>query len=112
MLEYDRHILRVLTEAGHDGLSVQKIARHVFNASNTFFCAVDFEDIYKYVRQYLARNSKGCDSLVENTGVRGMYRLNMNSGETRQLMLCFMDDSETEEKPQVCNEDRSLSLFD
>ena len=34
ILNYDKEIWRVLTEAGMNGLSVQKIARHVFNASN------------------------------------------------------------------------------
>ena len=36
-------------EAGNEGLSVKKVARHVHNACNTFFATVSFEDIHNYV---------------------------------------------------------------
>ena len=108
--DYDDKILRVLTEAGTDGLSVQKIAYHVFNASNTFFETVSLEEVHRYVQQYLLRNSKNSDSLIENTGVRGIYRINKNSSVSQQLMLMFSDEEpETEESKPVI--DQSLSLF-
>ena len=36
-MQYDKEILRVLAEAGNEGLSVQKVSRHVFNACNSLF---------------------------------------------------------------------------
>ena len=109
-MTYDREIIKVLTEAGHDGLSLAKIVRHVYNASNTLFETVDFEDVYRYVFSWLQKNSKSSDSLVEKAE-RGIYRLNLNSNETSQLMLQFTDavDETKDDKPQV---DLSLSLFD
>jgi len=109
-LEYDSHILKFLTEAGSEGLSVAKISRHVFNASNTFFETVDFEEVHRYVASFVLRNSKSAESLLQKTE-RGIYRLNPHSAETRQLMLQF---GEEEEEPASAphNEDLSLSLFD
>ena len=106
----DKEIIRVLTEAGDVGLSVSKIARHVYNASNTFFDSVELEDVYRYVSSWIYKNSKSVDAIIEKTE-RGVYRLNPNSKETRQLMLQFndMDEEQKDEKPQI---DLSLSLFD
>ena len=62
---YNNEILKVLAEAGNDGLSVKKIARHVHNAHNTLFSNVSFDEVYAYVGQYLKRNSKCADSIIE-----------------------------------------------
>jgi len=110
VLEYDKHILRILAEAGGSGLSVQKITRHVFNVSNTFFNVVVFEDVHKYVQSYLLRNSKSPDSIIERMEARGMYRLNLKSGTTQQMMLQFVDKQEKEPSDKI-PEDQSLSLF-
>ena len=108
---YERHILQILTEAGTEGLSVAKISRHVFNASNTFFNTVEFEEVHRWVAAYLLRNSKSSDSLIEKTE-RGIYRLNPKSSETRQLMLQFCDKGEDDEEDNtIGHEDLSLSLF-
>ena len=109
-MNYDKEIWRVLTEAGMNGLSVQKISRHVFNASNNFFETVTFEEVHTYVQQYLLKNSKNPDSIIESTGVRGIYRMNPASQESQQLMLLFRD--EEPEEPATPHEDKSLSLFD
>lgn len=107
---YDQKILKVLAEAGTDGLSIQKIVYHVYNSSNTFFETVSLEDVHRYVRQFLQRNSKNKDSMVESTGVRGVYRINEKSSDSQQLMLMFSDEvQEAEEKKPVV--DQSLSLF-
>ena len=109
ILDFDNKILQFLTEAGEDGLSVQKISRHVFNECNTFFETILFEDVHRYVQSFLLRNSKNPDSMIEKTGERGNYRLNSDNQESRQLMLLFRDDPPEEtSKPQ---EDLSLSLF-
>lgn len=108
-MNYEKQILEVLTEVGQDGLSVQKISRHVFNVCNSFFNPISHDDVHRYVSQYLICNSKGKNSMLE-TVRRGVYRLNMNSLESQQLMLEFRDDDPVEEenKPSI---DHSLSLF-
>ena len=112
-LTYDQQILQVLTEAGEKGLNVQAISKHVFNMNRTFFVTPDFDEIRTYVQQYLLRNSKSHQSLIESTGQRGYYRLNTSgSTDALQMMLRFRDGQESsteEEKPQ---QDLSLSLFD
>ena len=113
-MEFDKEILRTLTEAGTEGLSVQKVARHVLNAHNSFFNPLKYEDVHKYVSQFLQKNSKRADSIIEKADVRGYYRLNMDNQQSQQLMLQFREDQKTndqsEELPKI--EDRSLSLFD
>ena len=108
-VDYDKEILRVLTEAGEKGLSVSKISRHVYNSYNSFFTVVTYDDVHRYVSQYLLRNSKNPESIIEKNE-RGIYHLNFKSQVTLQLMLQFTDnviESEQESK----NEDCSLSLF-
>ena len=110
-MTYDQQILQVLTEAGECGVSVQAIAKHVYNMNCTFFVQPDFDEIRTYVQQYLLRNSKSQQSLIESTGRRGYYRLNTEgSADARQLLLQFRDEieEEKEEKPQ---QDLSLDLF-
>ena len=111
-MTYDQQILQVLTEAGECGVSVQAIAKHVYNMNCTFFVQPDFEEIRTYVQQYLLRNSKSQQSLIESTGRRGYYRLNTEgSADARQLLFQFSDEKEEdteEEKPQ---QDLSLDLF-
>lgn len=111
-MSFDKEILRVLAEVGTGGLSVQKVSIHVHNACNTFFNVVTYEDVHSYVSQFLIRNSKNPNSVIEKTEYRGVYRLNTNSSVTRQLMLQFEDKntSVTEEKGRD-KEDSSLSFF-
>ena len=112
-MNYDKEIIKVLCEAGSEGLSVQKVARHVFNACNSLFCILDFEEVHVYVTQYLLRNSKNRNSIIERTERRGMYRLNYNSQDTMQLMLQFADHAiDDDENTSRGQEDNSLLLFD
>lgn len=99
---------------GERGISVQLIAKHVYNQNLTLFSTPDLKEIHAYVQHYLLRNSKTAQSLVERTERRGFYRLNTsNSSDARQLMLEFREErcpeEIPEEKPQ---QDFSLSLFD
>ena len=110
MATYDKAILRVLAEAGEEGLSVQKISRHVHNACNTFFDVLSYDDVHAYVRQFLQKNSRNPQSLIERTHTRGTYRINLNSQETRQLMLRFVDDAEEAVAPSPAG-DSPLPLF-
>ena len=112
-MTYDQQILQVLTEAGECGVSVQAIAKHVYNMNCTFFVQPDFEEIRTYVQQYLLRNSKSQQSLIESTGRRGYYRLNTDgSADARQLLLQFRDEKEEETEEEKPQQDLSLDLFD
>ena len=42
-MTYDQQILKILTEAGERGISVQNISRHVYNLNCTFFHQPDYE---------------------------------------------------------------------
>jgi len=110
-MNYDREIFFVLNEAGAKGLSVKKIARHVYNRCNGFFDEMQYDDVRRYVGDYLNRNCKMADSIIERTEVRGVYRINMSSGYSRQLLLDFKEDDDVAEKREDDVEDRSLSLF-
>ena len=111
-MTYDQQILQVLTEAGECGVSVQAIAKHVYNMNCTFFVQPDFEEIRTYVQQYLLRNSKSQQSLIESTGRRGYYRLNTEgSDDARQLLLQFRDEKEEEREDEKPQQDLSLDLF-
>ena len=102
----------MLTEAGECGVSVQAIAKHVYNMNCTFFVQPDFEEIRTYVQQYLLRNSKSQQSLIESTGRRGYYRLNTEgSADARQLLLQFRDEKEEETEEEKPQQDLSLDLF-
>ena len=103
----------MLTDAGECGVSVQAIAKHVYNMNCTFFVQPDFEEIRTYVQQYLLRNSKSQQSLIESTGRRGYYRLNTEgSADARQLLLQFRDEKEEETEEEKPQQDLSLDLFD
>ena len=53
-------------------------------------------DRLRQVQQYLLKNSKSPQSLIESTGQRGCYRLNTTgSQDARQLMLQFADEQES-----------------
>ena len=112
IMSYDRQILQILSEVGERGISVQLLSKHVYNLNSTLFSTPVLEDIRSYVQQYLLKNSKSAQSLIESTGRRGYYRLNtQNNDNARQLMLSFseMPEEKEEEKPEV---DLSLNLFD
>lgn len=110
---YDKQILTVLAEAGKHGIGVQAIAKHVYNMNRTFFYQPDYEDIRNYTQQYLLRNSKSAQSLIERTGQRGYYRLNTEgSADAQQMMLQFRDEHEVKNEEPTQAKDLSLSLFD
>ena len=113
-MTYDRQILQILTEVGENGISVQLLAKNLYNLNSTLFYTPDLEEIRSYVQQYLLKNSKSSQSLVESTGRRGYYRLNtLNNADARQLMLEFRKPSVSEaEKEEKFSVDLSLSLFD
>ena len=111
-LTYDQQILKVLTEAGEYDVSVQAVAKHVYNMNCTFFTQPDYEEIRSYVQQFLLRNSKSNFSIIENTGRRGYYRLNTTgSADARQMMLQFREETVEENEEEKPQQDLSLDLF-
>lgn len=113
-MTYDRQILAILSDVGDNGINVQTLAKHVYNMNCTLFAQPDFSTIHRYVQQYLLRNSKSKQSIIESTGRRGYYRLNTkNSDNARQLMLEFnMHKEENNDKEETEQQDLSLCLFD
>ncbi|MBQ6652334.1 MAG: hypothetical protein IJM81_02920 [Prevotella sp.] len=110
-MNYESEILRVLTEAGGEGLSIKKISRHVFNACNSFFAPADYEEVHAYVARYLVAHAQNANSIIEKTDIRGIYRLNMDMPESQQLRLQFFEGDE-DNTPQFSEIDQSLPLFD
>ena len=112
-MTYDRQILQILSEVGERGISVQLLAKHLYNLNTSLFFTQNLEEIRAYTQQFLLKNSKSSQSLIENTGRRGFYRLNTsNNADARQLVLEFREpavEEKEEEKPVV---DLSLNLFD
>lgn len=110
----EKQILQILSSVGQRGISVQALAKHVYNMNVTFFSQPDLGKIRNYVQRYLLRNSKSETSLIERTGRRGVYRLNTaRNADARQLMIKFRKlaagaEEEKEEKPM---KDLSLDLF-
>ncbi len=112
-MSYDQQILQILMEAGERGISVQAISKHVYNMNSTFFFQPDLEAIKSYVQQYVLRNSKLPQSLVERTEKRGFYRLNTKgSADAREMLLNFKETEKEEHDEQPKAQDLSLSLFD
>ena len=111
-MTYDRQILRILTAVGDKGISVQLLAKHVYNQNSTLFYTPDLSEIRSYVQQYLLKNSKLSSSLIESMEQRGYYRLNTkNNPDAQQWMLDFKEQSSEEEKEEKPQQDLSLDLF-
>lgn len=117
-MTYEQQILHILTKVGEQGISVGLLSKHLYNMNCTLFSQPDLQDIRQYVQQYLLKNSKSAQSLIESTGRRGYYRLNtQGSADARQLILEFRDEkrlaAETEDTDiELPRQDLSLSLFD
>ena len=90
---------------------MQNISRHVYNLNCTFFHQPDYEEVRSYVQQYLLKNSKSQQSLVESTGQRGYYRLNTTgSKDAQQLMLLFRDNITNDDAQKTLVSASSLGL--
>ena len=114
--DMEKQILQILSSVGQRGISVQALAKHVYNMNVTFFSQPDFGKIRNYVQYYLLRNSKSETSLIERTGRRGVYRLNTaRNVDAQQLMIKFSKqttmDEELEGEITSSGQDYSLSLF-
>ena len=114
-MTYDQQILSILTSVGDKGISVMQVSKHVYNMNLSFFYTPDLNEIRAYVQQYLLKNSKSQQSLIESTGRRGYYRLNtQNNADARQLLIEFREErqQEPEKEEPSAPRDLSLNLFD
>lgn len=111
-MKYEQDVLKVLYEAGSDGLPIRKIARHVYNVNNSLFEEASYDDVYKAVLTIISKYKKNKNTAIESTGQRGHYRLNTSSNISRQLMLDFDKDADDmDTKQESTYTDLSLSLF-
>lgn len=112
---YDEHILKILSEVGESGISIQNLVTNVYNMSRTLFSSPIYDDVDRCVRRYIRHNSGTVQSLIERMDRRGFYRLNTSrSAYACQLMLQFgeVDSDIEDDKPAIKHdEDLSLSLF-
>ena len=86
-MSYTDTILRILAEAGEQGLSIRKIAHHVYNEQNSLFSDVDYDEIHRDVRNYLMRQSRHVNPMVEHGEKWGVYRLNRQSPEWKRHVV-------------------------
>ena len=101
-------------DVGAQGISVIKLAKHVYNHNCTLFYKPDFKQVHRSVQQFLTYHSRSPKGMVERTERWGHYRLNTrNAAAQKQLKLQFSDKEEAEPAPsKQPAPDLSLSLFD
>lgn len=112
-MNIDEVIYRILEVAGQRGLTIKKVSLHVHNACNGLFEPMSYNDVYKYVKNYLYRMSKNGYSGIESMEERGLYRL--KSIQDSLFSNSFYGDKETKEclESECSDEDKdSPSLFD
>jgi DNA repair protein RadC len=110
---YEQQILRILLDVGARGISVKKLAKHVYNHFCTFFYQPDLQEIHRFTQQYLLKQARQKKGIIEHAEKRGYYRLNTrNAAAIRKLRQQFSPETEKEETQiDTPAEDRSLSLF-
>ncbi|MDY3847517.1 MAG: hypothetical protein SOZ58_04250 [Prevotella sp.] len=94
MAIYDKQIISILAKNGDHGMTVKTLSMHIFNLNNSLFYTPDFNEIHRYVQQYLTRNSKGSQSLFCRMEQWGRYMINPNSAEARQLVMEFVNEDD------------------
>lgn len=97
-MKLEREILNVLVQAGNQGLKLEKIVRHVYNACNSMFNPLDYKTVYGSVSQYLIKSSKDPNSVVAKGKGYAIYHINYKNTSVEQLMLDFSSSPEIKEK--------------
>ena len=64
-MSYEQEIKELLFEAGKEGLSAKKIARHIFNKHNGLFETTPYDEVYKAVQYCIAKNNKSAKPFIE-----------------------------------------------
>lgn len=114
-MNYEQDIIRILEEAGQNGLPVIKIAKHVYNRRNGLFNTIIFDDVYKDILAYINKNNKSKYPLLKKTGRWGYYTLSDYTKTARLQTFnfdCEYEETECNEKKDTDNKDLSLSLFE
>jgi len=88
MAHYTEHIVRILYEAGDDGLRLRLLSRHVFNAVNSFFEPVERDEVHREVALFVPAHAKGLHPLFLKCS-HGVYRLNRHSDEVRKILAAM-----------------------
>ena len=115
-MSYEQEVKELLFEAGKEGLSAKKIARHIFNKHNGLFETTPYDEVYKAVQYCIAKNNKSAKPFIEKAERWGYYKLTEKSSYDTQLLLQFKEGYNEEQEAEngkddhVC-EDLSLSLF-
>lgn len=108
---YEKEILKILSEAGESGLSVQKIALHVHHSCNSLFNNVTYESVRREVIRFLINNSRKSGSIIEKTNRRGIYRLNIRNVNIGQFTFSFGEAEKEESIDNTPYDGKQLSLF-
>ena len=89
--DLEADILQVLAEAGTEGLSVRKVARHVYNARHTMFDDLDYGSLHASVSRYLRYHADSKKSIIIHSAKRGHYTLDPKKPLVTQLKINFED---------------------
>lgn len=111
----EQQIVELLAKAGTRGMTCKKLAKHLYNANNSLFETLSFDDIYRELQAYFYKKTKTRNSYIEKTGQWGYYRLNVEKLNTSLGWLIDYNDEEkeqAEEKNNTVDNTRYLSLFD
>lgn len=108
----EQQILELLAKVGDKGITCKKLARHLYNANNSLFEAVSFDDIYRDLQAYLIKKSKHKHPYIEKTGKWGYYRLNKR--RLKETMGWMVEEAEKDAPDEEKKEtpDNYPSLFD
>lgn len=108
----DEDILKALAEAGNEGLSLQKIVLYAYNCQNNLFQKCDIEEVRAHVAWYLRQNSRYTGSFIQKVS-RGVYRLNADNVQGRQLLLSFNEyNAKSKSHPCLSGKKSTRTLFD
>ncbi len=106
-------ILKIMAEAGPEGLRVRKIILHVYNSQNSLFHAVSLEEVRRRVLAFLQQNSRHPHDLLQHPSW-GVYRLNPNNKRARiiQLSFCYEEEKTDDEPRKETDSPAGPTLFD
>lgn len=97
---YDSQIVGILAKMGDKGMSVQMLAKHLYNMNCSLFEDRDIDAMRRYVQQFVLRNSRSPLSLLERMERRGFYRLNPRRAFVpRQLVFELNGGQAADEEP-------------
>ena len=106
-------ILKILAEAGPEGLRVRKIILHVYNSQNDLFNKVSLEEVKRRVLLFLQQNSRYSQDLLDHPSW-GTYRLNPKNIKAHTTQLSFLptEDDRPDVPQQKPTNQTGPTLFD